>query len=93
MALIDEVKLRLRTKSTALDTDIQDLIDACETDLQIAGVNKIVETDPLTKQAIKLYCQAYYCSDDKADRYTQAYESLKRSMALCGDYSEVTTDE
>lgn len=89
MALIDEVKLRLRTKATAFDGDVQDLIDACKVDLQIAGINKIVETEPLTKQAIKLYCQGYYEKDGNADRFIQAYESLKRSMALCGDYSEV----
>lgn len=88
MALIDDVKLALRIKNNALDSDITDLIDACKIDLSMAGVEIVVDTDPITKQAIKLYCKGSFGYDDNSEKFMKAYESLKIAMALCGDYKE-----
>lgn len=89
MALINDIKLSLRIKNTAYDTEIQDLIDACKIDLGISGVQEIDETEPLTAQAIKLYCKGHFGYDENSEKFQQAYESLKIVMALASDYKVV----
>lgn len=90
MALVNDVKVSLRIKNDAYDTDIQALIDSCKVDLNIAGVQKINETEPLTAQAIKLYCKGNFGYDENSEKYQKAYESLKMVMALASDYKEAT---
>ena len=90
MALIDDIKVNLRIKSVAYDTDIEDLIESCKIDLKIAGVVKIVEDEALTKQAIKLYCKGYFGFDENSEKFQAAYLALKQSMSLCGDYNTVS---
>jgi hypothetical protein len=90
MALLDDVRTSLRITTTTLDTEIQDLIDACKLDLTISGVSIIVETDPLIKRAIKLYVKTDYAQDqDEQRRYNEAYESLKKHLVLSNDYKAV----
>lgn len=89
MALIDDIKLSLRIKNTAYDMEIQDLIDACKIDLNIAGVQEVDETEPLTAQAIKLYCKGNFGYDENSEKFQQAYGSLKIVMALASDYKAV----
>lgn len=91
MALIDDVKIRLHIKptTTAYDPDVMDLIESAKADLSVGGVEIINETDPLTKQAIKLYCQANFGYDEDSEKFAKAYDGLKISMALCGDYKAV----
>lgn len=89
MALIDDIKLSLRIKNNAYDMEIQDLIDACKIDLNIAGVQEVDETEPLTAQAIKLYCKGNFGYDENSEKFQQAYESLKIVMALASDYKAV----
>lgn len=89
MALIDDIRLYIRMKNTVYNGEITDLIAAAEADLSVGGVEVVEETDPLTKQAIKLYCKANFGYDENADKFERAYQSLKISMALCGDYKAV----
>ncbi len=93
MALIDEVKVALRIRNTAFDGEIHGLIEACKVDLSIAGVKVINEVDPLTKQAIVLYCKGNFGYDDNPERFLQAFNSLKQSMSLCGDYNEAVASD
>lgn len=90
MDLREEVKVRLRVKSAAFDeAEIQPLIDACKADLARVGV-VFGENNPLAQQAVVLYCKANfgYAEDPKeAERFQKAYESLRDSMALSGDFS------
>ena len=92
--MLEEVKANLRISGiTQLDElEIQPLIDACKVDLNISGVNQISETDPLIKRAIILYCKAYFGFNDEMEKYSKAYEFLKMSLALAGEYNEVATD-
>ena len=86
--MIEKVKVALRIKSSATDNDILDLISAAKRDLLISGIKKINENDALIIQAIKLYCKANYGLDNKdSEKYSKAYQSLKDSLALCGDYN------
>lgn len=90
MALIDNVKLSLRIKNSAYDSEITDLIDSCKADMKISGIAKIEETDPLTAQAIKLYCKGSFGYDENSEKFIAAYANLKIAMALSGDYEVVT---
>ena len=50
---------------------------------------KISESDPLIKQAVKLYCKGNFGNGgDDAERFLKSYESLANSLRLCGDYLE-----
>lgn len=86
MALLTEIKLALRIKSDDFDAEITDLIEMAKKDLSIAGVIQIVETDPLVKQAVKLYCKGNFGYDENSERFQLSYLNLKQSMSLCGDY-------
>lgn len=87
--MLVKVREALRIKHSKLDSELQDVIDACKTDLKIAGITKLDDDDPLIQQAVKTYAKAEYEQDvNKANRLTQAYVSLKISMSLCGDYTE-----
>ena len=50
--MLEAVKTSLRVNGMDLDEEIQDLIEAAETDLVLSGVMKerIVETDPLNQR-------------------------------------------
>lgn len=83
MDLREEVKVRLRLKSAAFDdAEVQPLIDACLRDMERVG-GKTDEADPLTRQAVVLYCKANFGFSDDAERYQRAYEALRDSIALC----------
>ena len=89
--MLEEVKLALRIKSTALDEDINGLIDACKADMRIAGIRApdVAEgaaiTKPIIKRAIILYCKADYNVDDSAERYLATYENLKAALSLSSE--------
>lgn len=94
MALIDDVKKVLRVSTTAFDTEIGDLITAAKADLDISGIDSIVETDPLIKRAVITYCKAYFGYDNPdADRLAEAYLSLKKHLAISADYHEYPVTE
>lgn len=88
MAILDDVKISLRITSTAYDTEITDLITACKADLLLSGVNTDDDTDTLIKRCINSYVKAYFgYNNPDADRLIEAYESLRRHLALTQLYS------
>jgi uncharacterized phage protein (predicted DNA packaging) len=89
MALLDDVKKTLRVSNVAHDTEITDLIESAKADLKISGidVSLIVDTDPLIKRAIQLYCKAHFGYDNPdAEKFMNSYWSLKTHLMLSGDY-------
>lgn len=85
--MLEKVKKDLRWSHSKLDEDIQDNIDACKLDLKRVGILKLDESDALISKAIKLYCRWQYNFENQADRYKNAYESLRDALSLCGDYN------
>lgn len=84
--LLNDVKLALRIKSDVFDEgEILPLIDACKLDLKRAGASSVEETNPLVKQAIVLYCKAYFGKDSEAERFRKCYEMIRDGIALMGD--------
>lgn len=93
MALIDDVKQSLRITNTALNTEIQDLIDSAKADLELSGVlvDKIIDTDMLIKRAITLYSKSNFGLDNPdSEKYQASYLSLKTHLCLSQEYTEVT---
>nr|DAY67637.1 MAG TPA: head to tail adaptor [Caudoviricetes sp.] len=86
--MLEKIKSSLRVKSTKLDVEIQDLIEAAKLDLKISGVTKINEADPLIIQAVKTYCKANFGLDNKdSEKYQKSYDMLKQHLSLCGEYN------
>lgn len=88
--MLERVKLSLRIKSSKLDDEINDLIEACKIDLSISGVRQIKDEDPIIQRAIIVYCKANFGLDNKdSEKYQRSYDLLKQSLSLCGDYNVV----
>jgi hypothetical protein len=91
--LLDDVKTALRFSGTSLDTEIQDLIEAAKADLQLSGVHpsKIIDTDPLIKRAVVVYCKAHFGYEEpaQAELFMKSYNALKVHLALSREYTEV----
>jgi hypothetical protein len=88
MALLEQCKIALRLSHSELDTEVQELIDAAKLELQLVGVINFKDTDPLIVQAIKTYCKAHFgYSNPEAERFKEAFESLKNHLSLVGEYT------
>ena len=77
-----------------MDREIQDLIDAAKADLQLSGVHasKLVDTDPLIKRAVVVYCKAHFGWDNpEADRFAKSYDMLKQHLTLSTEYTEAVS--
>lgn len=91
--MLEDVKRELRISNTAYDREVIDLIEAAKADLKIPQIDaaKIVETDPLIKRAIILYCKANFGLDNKdSEKYQSAYENLSERLSLSLLYKDVT---
>lgn len=95
--MLDKVKNALRVKTSAFDDEVQGLIDACKADLRLVGVNVPEEkppvegeppsaSDPLITRAVILYAKANFGYSEDSEKYRQAYDYLKCSLSLAGDY-------
>lgn len=88
MTLLEEIKNKLRLVSSDFDEgELAPLIEACKGDLRMSGVIQLNTEDPLIRQAVSLYCKAFFGYSDDAERYMKAYTALKQSMALCSEYN------
>lgn len=90
MALLDDVKLALRITSSAFDPEVQDLIDAAKSDLQLSGVHPdwMDDDDPLIRRAVMVYCKAHFGYDNpEAERFQRSYDMLKAHLTLSQEYT------
>jgi len=93
MAFIDDVKKVLRISSSAYDTEISNLISAAQEDLKIFSIvpEKVVDTDPLVRNAIITYVKAQFGWDNPdAEKLMTSYESQKSALALVRKYNGYT---
>lgn len=90
--MLESVKIALRIKNAAYDTEIIDLIDAGKMDLRLSGVvflDEEIETDALLKRAVTLYVKAHFGYDNAdAPRFNDSYVMLKQHLSLSGEYRE-----
>ena len=80
--------LMLPTATTAFDTEIQDLIDAAEADLGIAGVEIQDTADPLIKRAVITYCRANFGQPDDYERLKRSYDEQKANLQMATGYTD-----
>ena len=96
--MLDKVKAALRIKTAAFDGEISDLIAACKSDLRLVGIvipeeaeppaeGETPTGDPLVTRAIILYAKANFGFAEDAEKYQKAYDMLKCSLSLAGDYN------
>lgn len=88
MAIIDKVKTALRVSTTAYDDEIQDLIDAAQIDLQIAGVVVPAALDPIVTRAIITYCKMSFGIPDDYDRLKASYDEQKAQLSTATGWTD-----
>lgn len=88
-----ELKRTLRVATSSAEGEIEDLVYAAIQDMKITGVIYKGELDPLSRQAVKLYCKGNYGYDENAEHFQKAYEALRDSMALSGEYTEEAVND
>lgn len=92
MGLKEQVKVALRLRSSAFDeTEIEPIVSACKVDLRLAGVVNTADSDVLVARAVVLYAKANFGFSEDSEKYARAYELLKASMALSGEYGREKT--
>ena len=91
--MLPKIKLALRVTTNAFDAEIESLIDAAMSDLDIAGVsvtNKNEDAnDPMILRAVTLYCKLYFGEPDKVeswDRLKASYDELKARLSMARYY-------
>ena len=89
--MLTKVKQALRITTTAFDTELTDLIDACIRDLGIAGVVgdtvSTDSTDTLVIQAVISYCKWRFGNPNDADRFKELYEIQKGQLQIATGYT------
>lgn len=88
MALLDDMKDRLRLSSNDLDDDITANISACEAELQRVGI-VYDETSALIVKAVELYIKWQWDYLGKGDKFEKNFCDLRDALSLCAAY---TTD-
>ena len=91
--LLEKAKLALRITNNAYDTEIEDLIDAAQLDLGIAGVTLPDELDTLCQRAILTYVRVNFGSPPDYDRLKASYDEQKGQLRIASGYTDwgVTT--
>lgn len=89
--LIEELKRIVRVRSADAEFELEGLVASCKKEMEVAGIYGD-EADPLYRQAIRLYCKAHYGYDEDAERFREAFDSLRDAMALSGDYAKEAAD-
>lgn len=91
--MLSDIKNSLRINGTDLDIEIIDLIESAKADLILSGVHKdkVIDTDPLIKRAVTVYCKANFGYEDPklSERFQESYISLKHHLTLSAEYTEV----
>ncbi len=89
--MLNDIKNALRISGNDLDMEILDLIEAAKADLILSGVldSKVIDTEPLIKRAVTVYCKANFGYEDPklAERFQESYISLKHHLTLSTEYT------
>ena len=88
--MLDKVKLALRIKSQAFDSEIEDLIAAALADLGLAGVTyaQDLEADPLITRAVVTYCRVNFGEPDDYERMKKSYDEQKAQLSMATGYTD-----
>ena len=85
--MLNSIKKSIRITHDKTDEDLMEMIEACKRDLLRVGVKNVDDRDPLIRQAIKIFVKSQINYEGQAERYEKAYNLLRDSLSLCGDYN------
>ena len=88
MALLDDVKMALRIKTTKFDTELSNKIEAAKLDLGVAGVVVPSEIDAIVEEAIITYCKMNFGLPEDADRLKRSYDEQKAQLSNATGYTD-----
>ena len=88
MAILDNVKMGLRIKTTAYDEELADLITAAQLDLGIAGVEVPSTLDEIVTRAIVTYCKMSFGLPEDYDRLKKSYDEQKAQLVTATGYTD-----
>lgn len=81
---------RISTSNPIVIEEIENLIIACQHDMELKGVRSSEIQDPLISRAIKLYVKGNFNTAAKeSERLIRSYEMMRDSMSLSGEYRAV----
>lgn len=86
--MLDKVKIALRIKTNAFDTELTDLINAAKTDLGIAGVIVPDEVDAIVTRAIITFCKMSFGLPEDYDRLKKSYDEQKAQLSNATNYTD-----
>lgn len=86
--MLDQVKMALRIKTNAYDTELNGLIDAAKLDLGVAGVIVPDELDALVTRAIITYCKMSFGLPEDYDRLKMSYDEQKAQLSNATGYTD-----
>lgn len=88
--MLEKVKLALRIKSAAFDSEIEDLIAAALADLGLAGVTAAqeLEADPLITRAVVTYCRVNFGEPEDYDWMKKSYDEQKAQLSMATGYTD-----
>lgn len=89
--ILAKVKLALRITTTSFDSEITDLINACLSDLGIAGVTEDDTTDALLIRAICTFCKFNFGDAngvEEYDRLKSSYDEQKAQLQMATGYTD-----
>ena len=90
--MLEAVKTALGISSDVYNDEFTNLIASAKADLQLAGIVKIADTDPLIITAVSAYCQANRGTDaEKRKAFRELYLAQKRNWMLAHEYTEAVT--
>lgn len=85
--LLESVKLALRVSTDAFNSEINNLIEAAQLDLGVAGVVLPGQLDTLVKQAVVTYVKMHFGQPDDYDRLKRSYDEQKAQLVTCTGYT------
>ena len=90
MTQLEKVRNALRISvadNTAINSELNDLIDAAKLDLGIAGVVVPSEIDALVNKAIITYCKMSFGLPEDYDKLKRSYDEQKAQLSNASGYT------
>lgn len=88
MATLDKVKMGLRITTTAYDEELEDLIEAAQADMGIAGVEIPGPLNEIVTRAIVTYCKMSFGIPEDYDRLKRSYDEQKAQLVTATGYTD-----
>lgn len=85
---LDKVKMALRIKTNAYDSELMDLIAAAKLDMGVAGVVLPSSLDEICERAIITYCKMHFGLPEDADRLKRSYDEQKAQLVTATGYTD-----